>query len=149
MSWDEWKQQRAHHLKKNARIAELESRNERQAEAIAAFTEQVRGLEKELQQEQGNNKALVIKNKFLRERPDLPVDRIPAYNRLKAELVEQARLVGMGAERELALLAECRRLRDAFTKYHQAACIRVGYADRILAKHELTAMYKQALEKET
>jgi hypothetical protein len=35
---------------------------------------------------EANNKNLTEKNAFLRQRPDLPVDRIPAYKERKAKL---------------------------------------------------------------
>ena len=47
----------------------------------AELIERVRQLE-------GENKALVIKNKFLRERPDLPVDRIPVYETFCREIIK-------------------------------------------------------------
>jgi len=39
-----------------------------------------------------------------------------------AELIEQARIIGMGAERELALRAEIERLREAVQKLSDHAC---------------------------
>lgn len=39
----------------------------------------------EVEKLRGENKALVLMNKFLRERPDLPVDRIPAYQSMMLE----------------------------------------------------------------
>lgn len=50
-------------------------------------------MEKEIKRLKGENRALKIKNEFLRQRPDLPVDRIPAYRRLlKLEkLIEELR----------------------------------------------------------
>ena len=35
---------------------------------------------------EANNKNLTEKNAFLRQRPDLPVDRIPAYTAMKATI---------------------------------------------------------------
>lgn len=40
-------------------------------------------LQQELKQLEGNNKSLIEKNRHLRQRPDLPVDRIPAYQNNK------------------------------------------------------------------
>jgi len=40
----------------------------------------------EITQLRGNNKGLIEQNAFLRQRPDLPVDRIPAYERMSAEI---------------------------------------------------------------
>ena len=39
-----------------------------------------------------------------------------------AEMIEQARIIGMGAERELALRAEIERLREAVQKLSDHAC---------------------------
>jgi hypothetical protein len=49
---------------------------------IVQLRERVKELEKELQNCQANHKDLVSRCALLRERPDLPVDRIPAYNEL-------------------------------------------------------------------
>ncbi len=40
--------------------------------------EEIRRLRARVQQLEGDNKGLVLKNALLRQRPDLPVDRIPA-----------------------------------------------------------------------
>jgi len=49
---------------------------------IIQLRERVKEMEKELQNCNANHKDLVSRCALLRERPDLPVDRIPAYNEL-------------------------------------------------------------------
>lgn len=49
---------------------------------------------KEIRRLKDDNKNLVERNAFLRQRPDLPVDRIPAYLRLQAENFELKQRLG-------------------------------------------------------
>lgn len=50
---------------------------------------------REIRRLKEEHKNLVERNAFLRQRPDLPVDRIPAYLRLKAENDKQARRIDL------------------------------------------------------
>ncbi len=54
------------------------------------YTDALREIEKLL----AHHKNLVERNAFLRQRPDLPVDRIPAYLRLQAENFELKQKLG-------------------------------------------------------
>lgn len=70
---------------------------------------------------------------------------------MKIERLEQ-QLAGCKAayasahKHEIELMQEIQRLRDAFTSYHKAACIRIGYADRFQAKAELSKMYQATIK---
>ena len=46
----------------------------------------VEDLTKAIRELQAQNKDLIQRNAFLRERPDLPVDRIPAYKRMQEQV---------------------------------------------------------------
>ena len=37
---------------------------------------------------EGQNKGLILTNAFLRQRPDLPVDRIPVYERMSKRIAQ-------------------------------------------------------------
>lgn len=60
-------------------------------EENVAMRQRIENLEKELHHWKSNHKAMVHRCAMLRDRPDLPVDRIPAYR----ELIRLQRLLGL------------------------------------------------------
>ena len=61
---------------------------------------------------EANNKNLTEKNAFLRQRPDLPVDRIPAYTAMKAtidELEAECNQFSETWDKQQATIAELKR----------------------------------------
>ena len=78
--------------RETAKVNELEAQVEELTKLVASL-EEVRAKEYAFKQAKveeltANNANLVEKNAFLRQRPDLPVDRIPAYTAMQAK-VEQ------------------------------------------------------------
>lgn len=51
---------------------------------VAQLTDQVKALQSQVRHWQSNHDNMVRKAAFLSERPDLPVDRLPAYRELVA-----------------------------------------------------------------
>lgn len=60
-------------------------------EENVVLKQKIESLEKELHHWKSNHKAMVHRCAMLRDRPDLPVDRIPAYR----ELIRLQRLLGL------------------------------------------------------
>ncbi|MGP7732980.1 hypothetical protein [Oceanimonas smirnovii] len=56
--------------------------------AVFEAASRLEELDQQVRKLQGDNKALVSQNQYLRQRPDLPVDRIPAYKK-HAEQIKQ------------------------------------------------------------
>lgn len=59
---------------------------------VAALRAEVERLTKRVQELEGQHKGLVLTNSILRQRPDLPVDRIPAAAEVAALRVKNERL---------------------------------------------------------
>lgn len=60
-------------------------------EENVVLKQRIESLERELHHWKSNHKAMVHRCAMLRDRPDLPVDRIPAYR----ELIRLQRLLGL------------------------------------------------------
>ncbi|WP_019933901.1 hypothetical protein [Oceanimonas smirnovii] len=56
--------------------------------AVCEAAGRLEELDQQVRQLQGDNKALKEQNQYLRQRPDLPVDRIPAYKAHAARITE-------------------------------------------------------------
>ena len=80
-----------------AQVKELEAIPRDEADGfnkiIAHYQQQVAGLEAKVEGLTANNANLVEKNAFLRQRPDLPVDRIPAYTALQTKVYEMIKVM--------------------------------------------------------
>ena len=99
----------------------------------ALLKNEIKLYQAEVEELTANNANLVEKNAFLRQRPDLPVDRIPAYTAMQAKIDDYKTMFeGMkkSYESNAAKVTELTRRHKALQARHLQECHR-NRADRI------------------